>query len=299
LFRDEIYFGMLMKTLRLFILLLICSCTGQNLSFDNAKKLIKEKDYKGAIEILNKILKEKPTFDTAYIERAYAYMMIGDIRNSFNDYDRAMLNPLLRISALDGRASLNYHTGDYQKAVEDLSKIIEKDPNNFHAYYGRGMAKTRLKIYGSDPDSTSRWSGRDERGVFYNDNKAAMIDFNKAIELNPKFTDSYVKRGNLYRTLVNDDKALEDFNTAIKTDPNNFVAYINRALLYKDLKNVSAAMADFEIAIKLEPNNPYPYINRGYLKKEQLNDKDGACNDIRKAKSLGFELSEEDLKYCD
>ena len=109
------------------IILLINSCGGQDSPFDSAKKSIDKKDYEAAIVMLNKIIEEKPNFDSAYIERGYAYMMIGDTRSAFDDYNHVISNPFLKINALDGRAQLYYTTGEYQKSLDDFSKIIKLD----------------------------------------------------------------------------------------------------------------------------------------------------------------------------
>lgn len=284
--------------LRFSLLLLIYSCSEQNSTFANAKKLIEEKDYNGAIDVLTKIIEKQPSFDSAYIQRAYAYMMIGEVKNSFNDYDKAMSNPSFKISALDGRACLHYNIGDYEKAVEDYSKIIKLDKNNYQAYCNRGIAKTQLRIYGSNPDNPSLSSMDEDNRMFYFDYNGILRDFNKAIEINSKYGISYVNRGDLFMQLHDTSKALEDYHKAIKVDSNYFDAYLKRALLYKDLGDSKKALADFDKSIQLNPTSPFPFVNRGYLKKESLNDKEGACMDFRKAEELGLKMEDEDKKYC-
>jgi tetratricopeptide (TPR) repeat protein len=287
----------LKTTLQFGILLLIYSCGGHKSSFSDAQKDINDKNYKEAIEILSNIIKEQPSFDSAYLERAYAYMVLGDIQNSSNDYNHIIVNPSFKISALAGIASLSFNTGDYQKAFDNFSKIIKIDKNNFHAYLGRGYTKMQLKIYGTNKSKTS-WI-TDKNGEFYYDYDGALEDLNKAIELNSEYSDSYIKRGDLYVELKKNDKALKDYNYAIKLDSNSYDAYFKRALLYEDIGNSNKSLADFDKAIQLDPTNPLPYVNRGYLKRELLKDKDGACKDFEKAEKLGFEITDNEKKYCD
>ncbi|MGD9179286.1 MAG: tetratricopeptide repeat protein, partial [Desulfobacterales bacterium] len=64
---------------------------------------------------------------------------------------------------------------DYDLAISDISKAIERNPRLFKAYYSRGL------IY-------------DAKGNY----QRAVIDYNRAIEINPKFANAYAKRGVFY-----------------------------------------------------------------------------------------------------
>ena len=96
------------------------------------------------------------------------------------------------------------------------------------------------------------------------DNRGAIADYNKCIELDPKAEDAYNNRGN-----------------------SNY--YLNK---------YTEAIADYTAAIKLNPNYAEAYYSRGITKK-QLNDKDGACFDLSKAGELG-DMKAYDMikKYC-
>jgi len=67
----------------------------------------------------------------------------------------------------------NLH-GDYNKAIEDFTNIIDLDADNCDAYYNRANAKFNLKP---------------------KDTKGALMDYNKAIELKPDFADAFYNRG--------------------------------------------------------------------------------------------------------
>ncbi len=172
------------------------------------KELIKQNDFKDGLEILNNIISQNPTFDSAYIQRAYCFSKLGDFKSSLADYNHAMANPSLKISALDGRAILYYKTMQYQKALDDFTEIIRLNKNDYHAYYGRGLVKTEFKIYRTNPDTNSLTTSFDESGKsFYYDYNGALEDYDKAIDLNPSYADTYVMRGKLFNQLQKNDKA--------------------------------------------------------------------------------------------
>jgi Tfp pilus assembly protein PilF len=56
---------------------------------------------------------------------------------------------------------------------------------------------------------------------------------------------------------------LEDYNRAIQLNPKYYFAYSNRANVYFAMKRDKEAMQDLERAIEIKPDYPTPYIRRG------------------------------------
>src|SRR5271169_4806997 len=56
----------------------------------------------------------------------------------------------------------------------------------------------------------------------------AIADFNKVIELDPKYDKAYNDRGNTYLLKNLPDRAIADFDKAITLNPKNAHAYFNR-----------------------------------------------------------------------
>jgi tetratricopeptide (TPR) repeat protein len=81
-----------------------------------------------------------------------------------------------------------------------------------------------------------------------------VADFNKAIDLDPKYALAYDNRGSAYATKSNLDQAIADYNTAIDLDAKYAKAYHNRGLVYLQKGLKPQAIADFETYLRLEPN---------------------------------------------
>ena len=45
------------------------------------------------------------------------------------------------------RAASHYNSGSYERAIDDFSKAIERQPTNPNLYYGRGTAYHKLGDY--------------------------------------------------------------------------------------------------------------------------------------------------------
>lgn len=92
------------------------------------------------------------------------------------------LNP----NALVARGTSRVKREDYDGAIRDFSRAIQRNPRSPHAYDGRGQAYHRK-----------------------GDLLAAHRDFNSAVELDPKLVSAYRHRGeNLYKLAL--DKSMSD-----------------------------------------------------------------------------------------
>ena len=119
----------------------------------------------------------------------------------------------------------------------------------------------------------------------------ALLDFDKAVELLPKYAMAYYNRGNLYQKQKKYDQALADFNYAIRYRRDFDKAYNNRGTLYKETNRLDEALVDYDRAISLNPDYHMAYNNRGSVyilqKQYQL-----AIEDLDKAIAIKPDFAE-------
>lgn len=87
------------------------------------------------------------------------------------------------------------------------------------------------------------------------DMRAAIANYDKALELYPEMTEAWVRKG---VTLFNNgdfDKAGNCFNTAIRINPVEFKAIYNRGKLRLKTNDIDGAVADFDKATTLKPDH--------------------------------------------
>ncbi|WP_299623492.1 tetratricopeptide repeat protein, partial [Pelagibius sp.] len=94
----------------------------------------------------------------------------------------------------------------------------------------------------------------------------AVADYDKAIELDPKYAAAYNNRGNAHDDLEQFEKAVADYDKAIELDPKYAAAYNNRGNVHYDLEQFEKAVADYDKAIELDPKDAIAYKNRGRLR---------------------------------
>jgi len=158
----------------------------------------------------------------------------------------------------------------------------------------------------NQPNSAEDYNKRGEAKLAKDDFDGALVNFNKAIKLNPKLVVAYDNRGRVELAKNNRDKTLADtwnkfgrikkdegdldnalvgYNKAIELDPNFAAAYSNRGLVKKAKGDLDGAPDDFNKAIGLKPDLAAAYNNRGDAKRAK-SDLDGALDDYDKAIEL-------------
>jgi len=118
------------------------------------------------------------------------------------------------------------------------------------------------------------------------DYTAAIAIFNKAIELDPKNIDAFLKRAFCYGASGNYQGAIDDYNQIIQLKPELEAAWLSRGSAKNKLKQFKEAIIDFNHVIQVNPNNYEAYNNRGWAKKG-LGDEQGACQDWNYSKKKG------------
>lgn len=119
--------------------------------------------------------------------------------------------------------------GEYQAAIETLTRAIKQNPEDPLAYNERGAAYTFL-----DKDTE------------------AVEDFTRSIKLDDQFAKSFRSRGAAYFRQKKYQEALADFNRAIELDTSYVLAYRGRAALYRKLGKKAEADQDEQTAARLQ-----------------------------------------------
>lgn len=117
------------------------------------------------------------------------------------------------------------------------------------------------------------------------DFEGAIVDYSRAISIDPQSPFVYAARGNAKLNLGALDEAIADFSKAIEIDPNRFVPYLNRGAAKVDKGDLDGAIADYSKVIALDPKSALAYRNRGCALQQKGN-LEGARSDFQQAIQL-------------
>lgn len=125
------------------------------------------------------------------------------------------------------------------------------------------------------------------------DFQGAIQDYNRALQIDPKNPDAYLRRGNAYVQLKNWQSAFSDFNQLVRLNPKNAFAFAYRGYIQVYLGNFQGAFSDSDQSIRLAPDSPTAAISYGVrgVANLALGNKKGALNDIDQAGKLSPDLA--------
>lgn len=188
-----------------------------------------------------------------------------------------------------------------------IDSVMYFDPFNAENYFRSGTVNAMLLNYNE-----------------------ALIAFNRAIELNPNFTEAYFNRANIIfelaehqfsmeestpkitiskgitstdamnreQTLPDFKKVLDDYNRVIELDPSMSFAWYNRANIKNRMRDFEGALHDYSVAISLQRNFAEAFYNRA-LTLIYLKNTTDACLDLSTAGELGIPEAYNVIKrYC-
>lgn len=104
----------------------------------------------------------------------------------------------------------------------------------------------------------------------FSNSREALINLNKAIELNPNYAEAYRVRGDIHTnngSLTNNregyELALADYNKAIELNPLDVESFNMRGITHNRKGDHGRAIADFSRAVEIDPNYTFAFSNRG------------------------------------
>ena len=190
----------------------------------------------------------------------------------------------------------NYCTyGKYNDAIIYLDKILQLEPNNNDAkdlntllritnpnsksyltsknknIYNSKIAKLQgnsdKEISSLNFTTNDFWSIYSLGEIYLNNNdyKNAIYNYQKAISLNPDYTQSYLSLAHAYIYLQDYQNALDALNKYLAYNKNSDIAYAMRAKAYLAINNIDKAENDIQKAINIEEDISYLLIEAKIL----------------------------------
>ncbi len=133
-----------------------------------------------------------------------------------------------------------YSSEKFSKLEIETKKLIKKYPN----------VPTLLNILGFALHKQGHLS-------------AAVINYEQAIVIDPKFVFAHNNLGNVFKDLGKFNEAISKYQDSIKLNPNYAEAYYNQGLVYKKLYRYNKSIESFQYALKIKPRYLDAYFDLG------------------------------------
>lgn len=231
---------------------------------------MRDGDYQNARDYLSKAVEIEYDVADYHYALGKADDMIAQYEFALNDFNEAIkIEPLPKYYIERGNTYAKI--GEYEKAKADYLKALELESDIV-------AAENNMMVVNSV-------SGRDE---------STLDEINKKIEENPENASFIMARGIFYLNNADNKKALSDFEKAIELDGENLYTHINKSAALIKLGKYKEAEEVASYVIEENPDLRQGYFNRG-IAREMLRDKSGACEDWEQAFLLGVDKAEEFL----
>ncbi|HLV41606.1 MAG TPA: tetratricopeptide repeat protein [Brumimicrobium sp.] len=295
------------------------------------------KNYSKAISDFKRAIEISPTFLQAHTNLAYTYLADNKIELAEKQFlhitavNDTVHSPFFELGTL---AELK---DSMELAINYYTKAIGRKKNERKYYYQRGIQYFKLAQYDKAIEDFSKVILIDNRFAdAYNDRGSAyklngnidkaIEDYSRAADLDKKSGIAYNNLGSLYREQKDYDRAIKAYDKAILIDQNNFLAWNNRgyakfdsgnhqdalsdfkrvnllkpdyAMAYNNIAGVYMEMENYEQvvafstkAIEKDENLGAAYYNRA-IANEMLRNEFESCQDLYKAADLGIRIAEE------
>jgi tetratricopeptide (TPR) repeat protein len=204
---------------------------------EKARFLIARAKYEQAVDELGRVLDLRPGDLEALFQRGLAYEAMRMFARAAEEY-RALEareraggarfvtpsgEPTRLASAILRTAACEAGLGHLDAALALVKQLTDADPQNFPAY----VLGTEVRL---------------ARG----DAAGAQKDANAAIDLKPSRPEGYFARGKLELALGEDDRARVDFDTALERDPKFQQARVLRAMAFDRRGDAARAKKEYE-----------------------------------------------------
>ncbi|GAB5572808.1 tetratricopeptide repeat protein 6 isoform X3 [Prionailurus iriomotensis] len=246
-----------------------------------------------AIQVLDRITLNRPEL-TMYTLLAKAQMKAKKIKEAMRMFKKALdifshsdKGPNAIAASADCLYNLGLcymEEGNIQMAFDCFTKAVKANPDFAEGFYQRGLCKVKLNKDSSVLDfnraitlNPKHYQAYLSRVAFYGLKgrySKAILNCNEAIKIYPQSVRAYIYRGVLKYYNKTYKLAITDLTTAINMDKNSYIAFYNRALCYTKISELRMALTDYGIVLLLDAGETVmlnTFINRGliYVELEQ------------------------------
>jgi tetratricopeptide (TPR) repeat protein len=273
-----------------------------------------QKDCRKAIADFQMAASFQPKNDELFEALAQCQLEVGAVSDALISIDRML--------ALSPKTSRYYHfkedvlfsKKDFEKLAATTDQAISMDKSDDYSYFMKGraadglsnvsLAETQfIKAIELALDDKSKRDNASVLHPYYQElanvqkklfkNQNAVLNYSKAIEMNPSDVNSLVNRGIVYFEMKDLPAASADFTKAISMNAKNPEAFYWRAQVNQQMGQFASAISDYNQAINIDEKRPNYFVGRAecyfttsdfssavrdYKKALELNPSDAALN---------------------
>ncbi len=270
------------------ILLLLTIALANGMDDKTAQKLVNEAKVflrvgsaENAIEVLDKVIKERQAHTTALHLKGKALAMQEKHNEAIDYYDRALSTDRKYMAAWYDKVESLIALGKCYDVPDCCQEMLRSDPSSDRTYELSGIALT-------DPRCLQmNYSGTDEsESELY---KEALEYLNQSLILNKNSTSAWNNKGIILAMLSQTNESLECFEEAIRINASFAEAWNNKGVSLNKLGRHNEALKCYDTAISLDPQFAEAWFNKG----QSLAQDDERFNEAQECYLTAIEINPE------
>jgi len=202
--------------------------------------------------------------------------------------------------------ALYVRMGDYDNAETHLDMAVHLDPNNYKAWYNKGVLHMRqghameaLDAYNKCLSLKEYTKAYFSRAMLYEGTgkpELALPDVERVLTEQPQNARAYYIKADCLEQQGNLSGALENYSKAIAYEDTEPLFYIRRGLTLAKTSKAADALDDLNKAVSLKPDDGEALYFRGLIKYRMGQN---ACEDLHNALKYGYKQAQDAItKYC-
>src|SRR5262245_19027177 len=236
-----------------------------------------QKTYAKAISDFEAAALHQPDSQEILVGLAIAYFDAGQYEKAFEPLGKALASNPHSADAHHMLGKTYFMRGEFGKALTELETTLKLSPKDFDVAYRLGLTYLKqrqlapaqqlytrmLRQLGARPQLHIIF-GRAYRETGFL--PEAIIEFKKAIALDPKFPRAHYYLGLTYLLKDGADKfseAAEEFKIELAANPDEYLANYYLGIVNLLERKLDQAVSLLEKASRLQPDNPAPYFHLG------------------------------------
>ena len=206
-----------------------------------------QKNVAEAAGICHQIIKDSPSCAEAYKLLGNILLTQGKIPQASRCYETAIeMNPQFA-EAYANLGSIAYQEGDLDRSIAHYKKALEVNPSLTGVY--SNLAKVLQE------------QGKKQEAIALQEHLATPP--NKQVSQDDWI--SYFKQGNTYTAEGKLDRAIEFYQKALELNPNYQDSYLNLGIVLRRQGKLEEAIAQYEKAIEIQPSFADAYLSLGNI----------------------------------
>jgi tetratricopeptide (TPR) repeat protein len=228
--------------------------------------LSKAGQYEDAIGEYRKALEVDPGNTPVRLNLGLAYYKAAEISEAAGELATAVKRQPGNRQAVLLLADCDLRLGEYKKVIELLEPLEKNSPDDKALAYMLGTALIRDNQPARGQvlvDRILREGDSAEARLLLGTTKMqarefaeALVDLQKAVELNPKLPDVYSYYGLALLTTGDMAAAGDAFRKELESNPNDFVSNLQIGVILKQDQRYDEARSSFERALRVRPRDP-------------------------------------------